>query len=53
MEFDDGISVPIHYLNPECDIALVPVTMNCTVPPIPTSERAYEVGDTLREIVHA
>ena len=53
MQFDDGVSVPMHYLNPEGDIALVPVTMNCTVPPIPTPERAYEVGSTLREMVHA
>jgi aromatic ring-opening dioxygenase catalytic subunit (LigB family) len=53
MQFDDGVSVPMHYLNPEGDIALVPVTMNCTVPPIPTPERAYEVGTALREMVHA
>ena len=53
MQFDDGVSVPMHYLNPEGDIALVPVTMNCTVPPIPTPERAYEVGTMLREMVHA
>jgi len=51
MQFDDGVSVPMHYLNPEGDIALVPVTMNCTVPPIPTPERAYQVGATFREIV--
>ena len=36
MQFDDGISVPMHYLNPEHRLPLVPVTMNCTVPPIPT-----------------
>ena len=53
MQFDDGVSVPMHYLNPEGDIALVPVTMNCTVPPIPTPERAYQVGTTLCEMVHA
>ena len=40
MQFDDGVSVPMHYLNPDAAIALVPVTMNCTVPPIPTPERA-------------
>ena len=33
MQFDDGISVPMHYLNPSAAIPLVPVTMNCTVPP--------------------
>ncbi len=53
MQFDDGVSVPMHYLNPTSAIPLVPVTMNCTVPPIPTPERAYQVGTTLREILKA
>jgi len=53
MQFDDGISVPMHYLNPSSSIALVPVTMNCTVPPIPTPERAYQVGATLAEMLRA
>ena len=53
MQFDDGISVPMHYLNPTSSIPLVPVTMNCTVPPIPTPERAYQVGTTLREMFRA
>jgi len=53
MEFDDGISVPMHFLNPEGTIALVPVTMNCTVPPVPTPERAYQVGTILRDVVKA
>jgi aromatic ring-opening dioxygenase catalytic subunit (LigB family) len=50
MQFDDGVSVPMHYLNPTGAIPLVPVSMNCTVPPIPTPERAYQVGTTLREL---
>lgn len=53
MQFDDGVSVPMHYLNPEGAVPLVPVTMNCTVPPIPTPERAYRVGTTLREMLLA
>jgi aromatic ring-opening dioxygenase catalytic subunit (LigB family) len=53
IQFDDGFSVPMHYLNPESRIPLVPVTMNCTVPPIPTPERMYQVGTTLREMLHA
>ena len=53
MQFDDGVSVPMHYLNPDGSIPLVPVTMNCTLPPIPTPERAYQVGTTLREMVGA
>jgi len=53
MAFDDGFSVPLHYLNPDMRIPLVPVSMNCTVPPIPTPERAYHVGRTIRDMVRA
>ena len=53
MQFDDGISVPTHYLNPDAQFRLVPVTMNCTVPPIPRPERAYWVGGVLREVIRA
>ena len=53
MQFDDGFSVPMHYLNPEGRIPLVPVAMNCTVPPIPTPERAYRVGTELRDMLRA
>lgn len=53
MQFDDGISVPTHYLNPDARFRLVPVTMNCNVPPIPTPPRAYEVGRLLGEVMRA
>ncbi len=53
MQFDDGFSVPMHFLNPGGKIPLVPVAMNCTVPPIPTPERAYQVGSTFREMLRA
>jgi aromatic ring-opening dioxygenase catalytic subunit (LigB family) len=53
MQFDDGFSVPMHYLNPYNAIPLVPISMNCTVPPIPLPTRAYEVGLTLREMLKA
>ena len=53
MAFDDGISVPTHYLNPDARFRLVPITMNCTVPPIPTPERAYQVGTVLRDVLRA
>ena len=53
MQFDDGISVPTHYLNPDARFRLVPVTMNCTVPPIPTPARAYHVGRVLGQAMRA
>jgi protocatechuate 4,5-dioxygenase beta chain len=51
LELDDGISVPLHYLTPGMQVPLVPITLNCTVPPIPSSERAYRLGEVLRDIV--
>jgi len=51
MEFDDGFSVPMHYLNPNGAMCLVPVGMNCTVAPIPTPRRVYEVGRILHECI--
>lgn len=51
MQFDDNISVPTTHLNPDHRIATVPITMNCTVPPIPSPRRAYEVGDILRRVL--
>ena len=53
MQFDDGISVPTHYLNPDARFRLVPITMNCNVPPIPTPARAYEVGRALAASMRA
>jgi aromatic ring-opening dioxygenase catalytic subunit (LigB family) len=53
MQFDDGFSVPLHYLTPQMKTRFVPVSMNCTVPPIPTPERAYTVGATLRDMLKA
>ncbi len=53
MQFDDGISVPTHYLNPDARFRLVPVGMNCTVPPLPAPERAYHVGTVLRDVLRA
>ncbi len=53
MQFDDGFSVPMHYLNPGGHVAMVPVAMNCTVPPIPTPDEVYRVGTVLRDVVRA
>lgn len=53
MQFDDAISTPTCYLNPEMTIPMIPVTMNCTIPPIPTPVRAYEVGTHIREILRS
>ncbi|MEO6041681.1 MAG: hypothetical protein ABIP41_07270 [Croceibacterium sp.] len=53
MQFDDGISVPLCYLNPNMSVPVIPITMNCTVPPIPTPRRAYEVGQAVIDMIQA
>jgi len=51
MQFDDGISTPTVYLNPDRKIPTIPISMNCTVPPIPTPARAYQVGQTMVDVL--
>jgi len=53
MQFDDSVSVPVCYLDEDAAIPLIPISMNCSVPPIPTPRRAYEVGRTLHEVLRA
>ena len=54
MKFDDGISVPMHYLNPiRSSRSELRSTMDCTVPRIPTPERAYQVGSVLADLLKA
>jgi aromatic ring-opening dioxygenase catalytic subunit (LigB family) len=49
--FDDNFSVPLATLTPAYDIPLVPVHMNCVVPPCPTAEHCFEVGRVVAEVV--
>lgn len=51
--FDDNWSVPLKFLTPDHDIPLVPIHMNCVIPPMPSPERCYEVGKIIAAIVRA
>lgn len=51
--FDDNWSVPLYYLTPGYDVPLVPIHMNCIVPPLPSPRRCYEVGGIVAELVRA
>ena len=51
LRFDDNFSVPLHLLTPELDVPLVPMTMNCVVPPRPSPQLCFEVGGVFRRIV--
>ena len=51
MEFDDGFSVPLHYLTPGMEHRVVPISTNCTVPSLPSAGEYYRLGEVLKEIV--
>lgn len=52
-QFDHGIMVPLHFLTPRFDLAVVPVNINCQGPPLTPLSRAYEFGRQLRRICDA
>jgi protocatechuate 4,5-dioxygenase beta chain len=51
--FDDNWSVPLKFLTPSYDVPLVPIHMNCVMPPLPLPERCFEFGRALGEAVRA
>ena len=51
--FDDNWSVPLKFLTPEYNVPLVPIHMNCVVPPLPSPERCFEFGQALAAAVRS
>lgn len=51
--FDHGIMVPLSFLTPRYDLAVVPVNINCQGPPLTPLSRAYEFGRALRRAADA
>lgn len=49
--FDDNWSVPLKFLFPRYDVRLVPIHMNCIVPPMPSAAQCLRVGEALAKIV--
>ncbi len=48
---DHAFTFPLTHLRPEADLPIVPIFCNVMAPPIPTAERFYQVGETLRQII--
>ncbi|MCC6211519.1 MAG: hypothetical protein IT513_10800 [Burkholderiales bacterium] len=53
LEFDDNWSVPLKFLTPDYDVPLVPIHMNCIMPPVPQPSRCYEFGRVLADAIRA
>ena len=49
-KFDHGIMVPLNFLTPDYDTAVIPVNINCQGPPLTPLHRAYEFGRVLRRV---
>lgn len=49
--FDDNWSVPLRFLTPAYDVALVPIHMNCINPPVPGPRSNYHAGQAIARAV--
>jgi aromatic ring-opening dioxygenase catalytic subunit (LigB family) len=47
-KFDHGIMVPLNFLTPEYDKAIIPVNINCQGPPLTPLHRTWAFGEALR-----
>jgi protocatechuate 4,5-dioxygenase beta chain len=52
-EVDHSIMVPLHFLSPHMNIPIVPIFINCFVPPLPSARRVYALGQAIRAAVEA
>ncbi len=50
---DHGFMVPLHMLDPEGRLPVVPVNVNCAAPPLPGIARCHAVGALLGEAIRA
>jgi aromatic ring-opening dioxygenase catalytic subunit (LigB family) len=47
-QFDHGIMVPLHFLDPENELAVIPANINCQGPPLTPLARAWAFGEAIR-----
>jgi aromatic ring-opening dioxygenase catalytic subunit (LigB family) len=51
--FDHGIMVPLHFLDPENELTVIPANINCQGPPLTPLARAWAFGEALRRAADA
>jgi 2,3-dihydroxyphenylpropionate 1,2-dioxygenase len=52
-QFDHGIIVPLHFLDPENKLKVIPVNINCQGPPLTPLQRAWTFGEAIRRAADA
>lgn len=50
---DHAFSVPLHFLRPAWDVAVVPIHTNTNMPPVPHAERFAHLGEHLVDVITA
>lgn len=53
LESWDEMSVPLHFLNPDGDVPVVPIYTNCGAPPLPRLRRCHAMGAFVGDFVRA
>jgi 2,3-dihydroxyphenylpropionate 1,2-dioxygenase len=52
-QFDHGIIVPLHLLDPENKMTVIPANINCQGPPLTPLHRAWAFGEAIRRAADA
>jgi 2,3-dihydroxyphenylpropionate 1,2-dioxygenase len=52
-QFDHGIIVPLHFLDPANALKVIPVNINCQGPPLTPLHRAWAFGEAIRRAADA
>lgn len=52
-EIDHGMLVPLHFLTPDMNLPVVPIFINCVVPPLPLASRCFALGRTLVQAIES
>lgn len=52
-QFDHGIMVPLHFLDPENRLKVIPANINCQGPPLTPLHRAWAFGEAIRRAADA
>ena len=47
-QFDHGIMVPLHFLDPDNRLKIIPANINCQGPPLTPLHRAWAFGEAIR-----
>ena len=50
-QLDHGHLIPLHFLTPAMSVPIVPIFVNCVVPPLPRSTRCRRLGQSIAAIV--